>query len=209
MKLTIVTAGLLSFAAAVVQAQIVTIEPDNYANGTVLNNVSPYVSLFTVADNNLPHPPVGFSIRATENISPWQPPTGNNVFAHETVAFFNTDRRLRMDFNGLVSFVSIVFQGGNNLQTMRGQLDVFGSNGQLLTTYMTQPLLGGQIETMSITRGLSDIAWATAYTVPGDSPFGRLDALSFTTPVPEPSVAGLGMLAGGMWILELRRRARQ
>jgi hypothetical protein len=202
----VLSASLLWFSMLVLKAQIVSVEPDNYASGTVLNNVSPFVSLITAGTNNLPHPPVPFDIRATESTFPWQPPTGNNVFSHAGgVTFFNSDRRFRMDFNGLVSFVSIVFQGGNSLQTMRGQLDVFGSDGQLLTTYITQPLLGGQTETMSINRTLSDIAWATAYTVPGDNPFGRLDALFFSTPVPEPGTPALILGLGAAWAWFRRR----
>jgi len=176
-------------------AQLITLEPDNYADGTVLNHVLPQVGLVTAASNNVPIP---FDVTArTSPAQPFLPPTGQNVFAHVGVPFFNVDRKLRMDFNGLVSYVGITFQGGNNLETERGQLDVFGIGGNLLRSYVTQPLLGGQSEVMSITEPLADIAWATAYTVAGDNPFGRLDYLTFSTPVPEPSSMALFGLAGG------------
>ena len=133
------------------------------------------------------------------------------MFAHVGVPFFYSDRKLRMDFNGLVSYVGILFQGGNNLVTERGQLDVFGITGNLLRSYVTQPLLGGQTELMAITEPIPDIAWASAYTVAGDNPFGRLDALTFGTPVPEPSSMALLSLAGGAMVFAVRltRRRRQ
>jgi hypothetical protein len=176
-------------------AQLITLEPDNYTDGTVLNHVLPQVGLVTAASNNVPIP---FDVTArTSPAQPFLPPTGPNVFAHVGIPFFNVDRKLRMDFNGLVSYVGITFQGGNNLETERGQLDVFGIGGNLLRSYVTQPLLGGQSEVMSITELVPDISWATAYTVAGDNPFGRLDYLTFSTPVPEPSSLALFALAGG------------
>src|SRR3954467_5936713 len=188
-------AAFCLLAVARMGAQIITLEPDNYTNGTVLNHVLPQVSLIVAASNNVPIP---FDVLATTSTMPWQPPTGNNVFAEQPgVPFFNVDRKLRMDFNGLVSYVGITFQGGNNLETERGQLDVFGIGGNLLRSYVTQPLLGGQSEVMSITELVADISWATAYTVAGDNPFGRLDYLTFSTPVPEPSSMALFGLAGG------------
>jgi hypothetical protein len=193
------------------QAQTVVVEPDDYANGTVLNTASPYVSLTTAGSNNLPIPPRSFDILATTSTKPWQPPTGNNVFSAAGVPFFPSTGRLRMDFNGLVSSLSIAFQGGNTLSVERGRLDVFGSNGSLLSSYETQDLLGGQTEIMSITRGSADIAWATAYSVPEADPFGRLDALSFSMPiaVPEPgAMSFVAMAAGGfLWRCLQRRRA--
>jgi hypothetical protein len=188
--------GLVSFTR--LQAQTLVLEPDNYANGTVLNHVLPEVSLTTAGSDNLPIPPVSFDITATTSSALIPAPTGMNVFGHVNVPFFNTDRRLRMDFNGRVSFISILFNGSTSLASERGRLDVFDASGTLITFYQTQPLLIGQTETMSITRPLPDIAWATAYTLPGDNPFGRLDHLEFSTPVPEPRISLLliGFAAG-------------
>lgn len=189
-------------------AQVV-LDPDQYASGTILNQALPEVSLITAANNNLPHPPVPFNITAATSTFPFQPPTGNNVFAHAGVPFFNSDRRLRMDFNGLTSFLSIDFQGGNSLATEFGRLEVYGLGGLLLDTYTTAGLLGGQIETMSINRPGSDIAWAVAYTVNPAGGFGRLDHLVFAAPLPVPE-PGLGVLilAAGLAVWRsCRRRA--
>lgn len=199
-------ACLTLLAVSNLGAQILTLEPDNYTNGTVLNHVLSQVSLVTAASNNVPIP---FDVWARTSTFPFTPPTGTNVFSHVGVPFFNTDRKLRMDFNGLVSFVSIAFQGGNSLVAERGQLDVFGADGSLLRSYITQPLLGGQTEVMSITEPFPDIAWASAFTVAGDDPFGRLDALSFSTPVPEPTSVGLLAAGGAALVCAIRGRARK
>ena len=181
-----------------VQAQSIVVEPDDYASGTALNHISPFVSLITAAGNNLPHPPVPFDVRATSSVFPFQPPTGTNVFAHARgVPFWYTDRRLRMDFAGLVSTLSIDFQGGTaNVQEL-GTLEVYNSQSVLLGAYVTAPLFGGQIETMSISHPSADIAYAIAYALPGQTSFGRLDHLVFSTPVPVPEPATLGLLALG------------
>lgn len=200
----------LAFLANLGRAQLLVLEPDNYTNGTVLNHIIPEVSLITAADNNQPHPPAPFDVRATTSTFPFMPPTGNNVFAHAGgIPFWYTDRRLRMDFAGLVSTLSIDFQGGNSLVQERGTLEVYNGQNVLLASYLTAPLLGGQIETMSINRALPDIAYAIAYALPGQSQFGRLDHLVFNTPVPVPEPSILWMLGvGGLGILVLHRRVR-
>jgi hypothetical protein len=183
-------------ASTAAQSQIV-LEPDNYASGTVLNHVLPEVSLITAASNNLPHPPRGFDITAASSTFPFQPPTGTNVFAHVGVPFFYTDRRLRMDFNGLVSDLAIDFQGGSQGIAEQGTLQVFDSSGSMIDSFTTAPLLGGAIQTMAINRPTADVAWAVAYTLTDESPFGRLDHLSFSTPlpVPEPAPLVIGLMA--------------
>ena len=187
----------LMFHVASAPAQSIVVEPDDYASGTALNHISPFVSLITAANNNLPHPPAPFDVRATTSVFPFQPPTGTNVFAHAGVPFWYTDRRLRMDFAGLVSTLSIDFQGGTaNVQEL-GTLEVYSSQNVLLGACVTAPLFGGQIETMSISHASADIAYAIAYTLPGQTTFGRLDHLVFSTPVPVPEPATFGLLVLG------------
>ena len=179
--------------------QTFVLDPDSYAAGTVLNTIIPQVSLITVGPNNLPHFDPGFNVTVAEETFPFQPPTGDSVFAHAGVGFWYTERRLRMDFNGLVSSMSIAFQGGNSITPEVGQLEAYNASGQLIATYTTQSLLGGQVETMSVNRLNPDIAWAVAYSLPGDSHFGNLDHLVFTgVLVPEPNLwlpGALGLVA--------------
>jgi PEP-CTERM motif len=189
------------FAAVSSPAQIIVVEPDNFTNRTVLNHVEPAVSLITADANNLPHPPVPFDVWAsTVPSSPFLPPTGLNVFSHVGVAFWNNNRRLRMDFAGLVSMVSIDFQNPVPNAFEQGTLAVYGADNTLLDSYTTASLAGGLFETMLVNRPTPDIAYAVAYTITPDSPFGRLDHLQFSMPVavPEPGVwclAGVGLLA--------------
>lgn len=209
---TLVEAALLAaWCSLIVQAvpaqgQSIVVEPDHYAGGTALNQISPFVSLITAANNNLPHPPVPFDVRATTSVFPFLPSTGTNVFAHALgIPFWYTDRRLRMDFAGLVSTLSIDFQGGTANVQERGTLEVYSSQNVLLGAYVTAPLFGGQIETMNIGHASADIAYAIAYTLPGQTSFGRLDHLVFSAPVsvPEPTCLGL-MTFGAMGFMGWR-----
>jgi len=190
------------------RSELITVEPDNYAPGTVLNHVVPQVSLITVGNNNLPHPPAPFAITAQTDIFPFAPPTGTMVFSHVGVPFFYTDRRLRMDFAGVTANVSIDFRAQVNAD--RGQLDVFGLDGSLLGSYLTGPLNAGGIETLSITRPAADIAWAVAYTAIGSGSFGRLDHLVFDAPVPVPEPGSIAFIAIGLTMLmgRIYRRGR-
>jgi hypothetical protein len=204
MKTIAICIALVSFTTA--NAQLLTLEPDNYPDGTILNNVMPGVSLITAGANNVPF--TLFNVTTRVETFPYQPPTGSAVFAHVGIPFWNTDRRLRMDFNGVVSSISIDFMGSTPLAGEVGRMEVYGLGGELLQQYTTQPLFGGQVELMDIQRSQSDIAWAVAYTLPGQSVFGHLDHLVFSQPVavPEPATVVLFSLAGIVMLLRLRRR---
>ncbi len=196
---------LFSFAAAALwalalnaTAEIIIIEPDAYAAGTILDHVVPQVNLFTVDHTDNWYL---FDVTAQDDSSHYAP-TGQRVFAAASVPFWNNDRRLRMDFNAPTTYVSIAFAGGDLFSTDVAELDAFDTTGTLLASYVTQPQAPGSVETMSISRPAGDIAWAVAYLPPGGGSFGRLDNLQFTV-VPEPSTAALLLLAVTLF---LRRR---
>lgn len=172
---------LLSGAAAEI-----IVEPDNYAHATELTSIVPQVTLNTTLSDNVPVPL--FVVTATDDSF-----TGRRVFAHFNIPFFTNERRLRMDFSGLVSSISLEFIAGNALTDHIGRLEAYNSQNALLATYVTSALTG-TAETMFLSRSETDIAWAVAYSDPGGSPFGRLDHLVFSDPVmvPEPSMALLG-----------------
>lgn len=185
---------LLSFAlASRLQAQNIVIEPDNFANGAVLDHISPFVSMTTAGANNLPIPPVSFSVTASYDGFGYAS-TGTNVFGHAGVPFWNTNRRMRMDFNAPVSFLAIDFIGGEFFTNEVAQLDAFNSSGTLIGSYITAPRGADSAETMFLSRPAGDIAWAVAYLGPGMGNFGRLDNLQFTV-VPEPTALSIGSIA--------------
>jgi hypothetical protein len=174
--------GCLLFAFNVLPsyAVLVTIEPDNYAENTILNNISPHVSLITAGANNLAIP---FDVTAKEDI--FNAPTGTKVYAHAGVGFWNSDRRLLMTFSSPIDSVSIDFAGGTHFAFEVGYLDAFDVNKTFLYRYSTAPLQYGEIERMSVFG--AGIAYAVAYIPPGLGSFGRLDNLAFNV-IPEPSV---------------------
>ncbi|HEX5223312.1 MAG TPA: PEP-CTERM sorting domain-containing protein [Verrucomicrobiae bacterium] len=169
------------------------IEPDGFSGSTILNHVSPQVSLITAGEDNVPFP---FDVTASYDGFGYTS-TGTNVFGHAGIPFWNNYRRLRMDFSNPANFIAIDFIGGWSFTNDTGRMDVFNSAGTLLESYITSPLAAGSIETMTISRPAGDIAWAVAYVPLDGGDFGRLDNLRFMV-VPEPGVAVLLLLGGSV-----------
>ena len=192
----VVTLGLSVGAAA----QVVQIEPDDYADGTNVSNINPAVQLSTTLADNVPVPV--FFVSANE-VGAELAPTGTRVLGHANVPFFNDFRRLRMDFADSAYGVSILFGGGTFNGTDGGRLEVYNAAGTLLDWYDTAPLAVGQSETMALFRPQGDIEFAIAYTPAGRGNFGQLDGLRFSV-VPEPATAVLTFVLVG---LAARRRA--
>lgn len=165
-----------------------------------MTTISPFVTLSTANASNTIVPQFVVNVAADT----FNSPTGDNVFAQSGVGFWNSDRRLRLDFHTLISQISIIFAGGNNFGSETGRLDVFNSSGGLLSSYTTAPLGYGIIEDMVVSRSQADIAYAIAFIPPGSGSFGRLDNLRFIT-VPEPSAALL-MGFGFSILIALRRK---
>lgn len=191
---------LVALGAANAMAQIVQIEPDDYADRTNLSNLHAAVQLSTTLEDNVPVP--AFFVSANE-VGEQLAPTGTRVFGHANVPFFNDFRRLRMDFADPVFSVSILFGGGTFGSTDGGRLEIYNAAGTLLDWYDTALLAVGQSETMALFRPQGDIDFAIAYTPAGRGNFGRLDGLRFSV-VPEPGTAGL-VLAGLAGVLRRRR----
>lgn len=190
-------------------AQVEVIEPDNYPDSTVLDHANPRVHLTTAGADNLPIPPVAFEVTATDDILDFAP-TGTNVFGHANVPFWNSDRRLRMEFAAPVSFVAIDFAGGQYFTNETGRLDAYNASGQLIASYVTTPQPAGGVETMSLTRATADIALAIAYVPPDGGVFGRLDRLRFgasATP-PAPTISGIAPGANGSMVITFSGQAQ-
>ena len=186
-------APLVCFLAFWAGAQTYIIEPDDYPDGTVLDHILPAVHLTSAGADNLPIPPVPFEVTATVDNMDFAS-TGTNVFGHANVPFWNSDRRLRMEFAAPVSSVTIDFAGGQYFTNETGRLDGYNAANQLVASYVTAPQAAGHAETMTISREATDIAWAIAYVPPDLGDFGRLDNLRFGA-VPRP-VLQLSMTSG-------------
>ena len=166
-------------APATGYSQLITIEPDDFAEGTDLRQISPLVtmSVFTSAGQTT------FSV--TSNFDGMGlASTGEMVFGHANVPFWNAERRLNLDFTDLISEVSLDFNGDFSLDPPVGILEIYDSQNNLIDFIETNPLSGSP-ETLTLTRGQGDIARAVAYS--NNGPFLRLDNLSFRTSIPEPN----------------------
>ncbi len=157
-------------------ADTVTIEPDDYATGTVLTSIDPRVTLSTTGTDNVPVPI--FEVTATDDPFDYAP-TGTRVFGHANVQFFNDGRRLRMDFSDDVRTVSISAAGGDFFDPEVGLLRAYNAGGQLLQEVTSAPLAGGESAVLSISRANADIAFAIAFTPVDQGNFLRLDRLVF------------------------------
>lgn len=169
-------AMLLMVGAA--RSQSFTIEPDNYADTTVLDHVLSAVHLTSAGADNRPIPPVPFDVTANDDNLDFVS-TGTKVFGHANVPFWNSDRRLRMEFAAPVSWVMIDFIGGEYFAVETGRLDGYNAAGQWVASYSTAPLAAGHKETMILSRDQTDIVLAIAYVPPDLGVFGRLDVLRF------------------------------
>lgn len=158
------------------QYATMTIDPDDYAVGSEITNISPFVTMVSAGSDNVHQ---GFK---NEVVPRYNPPTSDNVFSHAGVGFFNENRRLRMDFYQPVHSVSIDVIGSSNLTETYGRLEIFDRDDNSLGFVRSAALGGDEVERLSISSGGSSIAWALAYSEDSylnSSPFGKLDHLTF------------------------------
>ena len=162
----------------------VTLEPDDFRDGFVLNRHVPGVVFsVAVADNT---PTFKLDVKTdNQDVSS----TGRKVFAHAGVNFFNNTRRMRMDFTSPARAVAIDFIGSSIFSPEYGRLDLFDASNNLLDHYDTRGLWNNQVERMYLDRPTADIAYAIAYIPDGKGTFGRLDNFWFagTAAVSEPN----------------------
>ena len=205
MKREMMLVMVLGGAAA--HGAVLVVEPDNYADGTVLNNVTPGVTFSAANSNNVAS--TFFTVTANTTQAGFQS-TGTKAFGETNVDFWDSAFRMRMDFVNPVQGVSIDAIGGTNFNFDVGVLETYGTNGVLLHTYETAGLAPNRVETMSVLDASADISYAVAYGIKGSAgsgPFLGLDHLvvnGFTAP--EPATLGL-MGVGGAGLLARRRRS--
>lgn len=195
------------FGAGRADAGIITIEPDNYADGTVLNTIRPEVTLFTSVNATDLTSNFGFDVTAQTDNGFMHTSTGTKVFAHVGIPFFNTNRNLRMTFTNPVAQLALDFIPSSFAEV--GTLAYYNAAGQLLGTLQTTNPVTDIPQTLSLIRPTADIKYAVAS---GTGPFIRIDNARFdpsaAAEVPEPaSLATFGLLGLAGVGLRLRRRA--
>lgn len=161
-------------------AGVVIIEPDDYPDGAILSGTVEGVRLSSTASDN--QPVSIWPVTADIDLFGYAP-TGQKVFSHVHINFWNTDRRLRMDFAQPVSMIRLTAGGGGLYTSCQGRLEAYDIYFNLLDVYQTAPLTANHFETMAIYRPVNDICYAIAYST-GPNSFGRLDHLEFAVPEP-------------------------
>lgn len=134
------------------------IEPDDYADGQLTSGFSNHATVNSVGSDGDGRVGVFNSAQSS---------TGSKVFygfskaAQSYQSTWNSQtRRFQANFNQPTSLVSIDAIGGSAVSV--GRLEAYNSSGQLLGRYTTDSLSFGQVETMTIARGSSDIAYIIA-----------------------------------------------
>ncbi len=154
-----------------------SLAPDDHPDGTDLTDLGEHITLSTTLSDN--EPVELFFVSASDD-NQGLAPSGDRVFGHANVPYFNDNRRLRVDFDSPARIVSIEFAGGTLNGTEIGRLQAFDHTGTLLAEYVTAPLGPGETERMQIERPQADIDYMMAYVADGDGNFGRMDDLRYT-----------------------------
>lgn len=149
------------------------IEPDDYADSQILNNVHPGATLSSI----------GPGVTSADVLSRVRSPasTGSRVLAHVigggsvSAEWTQQDRRLRIDFTDPVHIVRL--DAVSNSTSDYGRLEIYDANDRLLGRYTTQALADGEVETMVLSSLGHDIAYAIASAHLGTAV--RLDNLRF------------------------------
>lgn len=178
--------------------QVYGVEPDDYDHRQLINTVVPQVTLTAIGSG------VG-----EDAVHAWDAgggTTGSKVFAHRlSSGSWNTtwreSRRLRAEFAFPVKTVSLdvisPFNGG------LASLSAYSASGILLDTYTTQRLSQDDVETMTLSRGQTDIAYVITDGDPSRSSV-RLDNLRFSidaaTRTNRFGAFSLGNVAAGSYV---------
>lgn len=149
------------------------VEPDDFEEGADLTNASKLIKLYTAtADNEIVEL---FTVTANADN---RVATGDKVFGHANIPFFNNDRRLYVQFAGAGAEVSLVFVNGEAFDPSTAHLVSYDADGHVLDEYVTKAIQPGESEKMTVNGAMK---YAVAYIADGDGSFGRFDALTFIT----------------------------
>jgi hypothetical protein len=149
-----------------------TVDPDDFAVGTVLTSAVPGVTLSAIDAKGQPFDAVR---------------SFGSLFGHRESygtegAFWSDDWIvLRADFDGLASTVSVDARAYSAGSGARGRLRAFDANGRLLAEVLSEPLAADTSNRITIT------AQGIAYVLVSGTDSVLLEQLSFTAATVEPS----------------------
>jgi hypothetical protein len=202
---TIVVAALVIMlvGASTTKAVVVTIDPDDFSNGTDISNAFPGVTLSAVGSM------AGLNGIVYSRTAPAHASTGTNVFGNSlsgtdsdgnlwNECWKRNNVRLRADFDNLANYVTIDIIS-NDIGTDCGALEVYDSDDNLLSWAEIHKLEPGIVFTAEINRSSFDIAYIIATGIEGDTV--ALDKLAY---VPEPATALL-LCLGSLAFLPRRK----
>ena len=181
--------GMFALITSSAQAILITVDPDDYADGTDISNAASGITLSAIDG--------GFNVIETSAVFSQTSDlasTGTRVFGHDGI-FVQTWANglvadLRIDFLQATDFVSIDIIANNGFDP--GFLKAYDSMGTLLDSFTTQGDLGsGTPETATVATASADIAYIIASGLSSNDV--ALDNLTYnsTTAVPAPSVLAL------------------
>ena len=193
----------LTLFTSMANAILITVDPDDFADGTDISNAFSGISLSAIdGGNNILLTNSVFS--QTSSLAS----TGTQVFGHDGI-FTQTWAQglvadLRIDFIQATDFVSLDIIANNGSDP--GFLEAYDSTGTLLGSFITQGNLGSGIpETATISSGSANIAYVIASGLGGNDV--ALDNLIYNSAtVPEPTV--LALLSFGLLGLGIARRKK-
>ena len=200
-------------------AELVIIEPDSFAEGANLNQVSPLVDL-AIHDGILRVFPTDFGIFPAPNVIPVTAltnvdifgghftSTGTKSFGHAGVPFTSLSRAIGMPFNAPVNSISIDIIGRDSLQATVGILEIYDASGALLNSVSSAPLFRRSVGTLTIELPVGNIGYARAYSNNSLSNFGAFDNLRINT-VPEPNLALVLPAIGATALSRRHRRSKE
>lgn len=192
------------------------VEPDNYAEGTILDNVHPLVHLSNYWAYSGTSYPFGIdtffvgkidAIVNSDIFGGFFTSTGSKSFGRDGFSWISSSHPLAMAFAAPTSQVSIDFIGTSTLSAQVGVLEIYSPAGALLDTISSGQLFSHQVATLTLVRPGGDIGYARAYSSENFSPFGTFDNLRFAA-VPEPSSCVLALLSATCAARMNRRRSR-
>jgi len=193
----------LVLSTSIAHAILITVDPDDFTDGTDISNAFPGITLSAIdGGSNVITTSSVFS--QTSSLAS----TGTQVFGHDGV-FTQTWANglvgdLRIDFIQATDFVSIDIISNNGFDP--GFLQAFDSTGILLDSFTTQGDLGsGVSETATISLASADISYVIASGLSGNDV--ALDNMTYNSAtVSEPTA--LVLLSFGLLGIGITRRKK-